>query len=462
MDIRDGILTVLEESIKRVSEGTKAFTIRNLYYVVQELFVKKYEDEDFYKQYSSFTQDFMTWYEKKHGPIPNMIREPRGSYVSPSDDPQYSFEKQIMTGTILLRGVGNKIVVVEKAGLWRVFKENRFDIKLDCIFMNTAGFTTDAGRKLLKEAEETGLTVCILRDYDINGILIHTTLTKPTKRRDTYVKNVIDLGLNWEIIKKLMEERGLTPEPKNLTYNDIAKLEGLLDRKEVSEEEYKFLLGEKTPLYDVWKTWRARTSHKGKSPVKPKDILAKGNRIELNQLTPLELMNWLEERLEELELWKTLPSQEKLDETLKKKIDEDLAELKSSIKNDLKEKLLEETHVEEIFNLYYEMSDLIGEVVKKKVDELWEEASYPGMTVEDFEKKLREDMMQFWTRLAETLGGEMAGEQREPIDEKFEEEKEDLIEKAQDKEEVKDGIKTLIEGLKKWIVEEEPVEDEAT
>lgn len=454
MKIQDGILEVLEEAIERVSEGTKAFTIRNLYYVVRDLFLKKFEDAAFYKNYKSFTQDFMPWYEKKHDPIPDMIREPRGGYVSPSDDPKFSFEKQIMTGTILLRGVGNKIVVIEKAGLWRVFKENKFEIKLDGIFMHTGGFATDAGRKLLKSAEETGLPVCIVHDYDINGILIHTTLTKQTKRRDTFIKEVIDLGINWEIIKQLMKERGLTPEPVDLTYNDIAKLEGLLKRGEVSEEEYRFLLGKKTPLYDVWKTWKAQTSRKEKSPVKPTDILAKGKRVELNALTPLELMNWLEERLEELDLWKTLPSQEKLDETLTEKIDEDLEELKSSIIGNLKDELLEATRVEKIWRLYVRMSNLIGDEVKKKVDELWEEASYPGMTVEDFEKKLREDMMQFWTRLAGTIGREMAEEQREPIGEKFEEDKEELIEQAQEKEEVKDGMKTLIEGLKKWLEEE--------
>ncbi len=69
---------------------------------------------------------------------------------------------------------------------------------------------------------------------------------------------------------------------------DLGKLKGILGRGEITEEDYEFLLR---------------------------------GRIELNALTPTELLEWLEKRLEELDLWKTVPEQEELDGCMKEQTD---------------------------------------------------------------------------------------------------------------------------------------------
>ncbi len=77
------IRDLMPEAIVAVSEGNMRFTIRQLFYKVRELYLKRYPNEPFFgdnakrseQGYDTFTQDFIPSYEKKYGKIEGMIRE---------------------------------------------------------------------------------------------------------------------------------------------------------------------------------------------------------------------------------------------------------------------------------------------------------------------------------------------------------------------------------------------------
>ena len=107
MSIAEKVREIIKEAIKRVSDGGQMkFSVRNLYYAVREIYLKRYPDEKFYK-YNSFTQDFMRSYEKRYGKVKDLVREARGSYQRP-DAGGWSSEDNIKTETYFWAGIGTQ------------------------------------------------------------------------------------------------------------------------------------------------------------------------------------------------------------------------------------------------------------------------------------------------------------------------------------------------------------------
>lgn len=419
LSIAEKVREIIQGAIERVSDGGQMkFSVRNLYYAVREIYLKRWTNEKFYK-YNSFTQDFMRAYEKKNGKVQGLVREARGSYQRP-DAGGWCSEDNIKTDTYFWAGIGNKVVVVEKSGLYEVMKQNKFDVRLDAVIMTTQGFTTEAGREILKMAEKKGLPICILHDYDINGILIHNTLKQPTKRLDSYITNIIDLGLTWDLVKELMNKRGLTPEPVHLSKQDTGKLRGMWTRGEITggDDEFNFL---------------------------------ESGRIELNALTPLELLTWLEERLEDLDLWKTVPKQDELDEKLKEDIISDLDDTKDTLVNGIVSDVKDKIGITTIEDLLGQMEEAITSRTNQEVGERFEGVDYPTITVGDFEEKLRADMLQYWTKLCGSLAGKEAEKLEEPIKEEVEEDRADIIEDSRQDEQVQDYEDLLNNAFAGWL-----------
>ena len=498
------IRQLLPEAIDLASDGGRyVFSIRTLFYVIRQLFLTRFyvcphcggqprlkEPPDtfecmgcgavlsggelkpkhpsikFYKRYDSFTQDFLRSYEKRHGPIPNMYREERGEFTSPTEDGRSI--SSIIGGrreNRFIAGIGNKIIVVEKSGIYGTLVENNFHIRLDAVILCTEGFSIEKAREILKKAEELGFPICPLHDFDINGLLIKETLTKPTKRLDIHLnpENVIDLGLNWEIVNRLMREKGLIPEPVELRLADVTKLEGMLSRGEITEEAYRFLLGKPTEKYFKWKQGEK---------VKPQDVLARGFRVELQALRPSELIEWLERRLDELGLWKTLPSQEELNEELYRYMRAEIEWLLSDLEVKIDDLIIEisewiekELGLDEIWDALGKMRQLIvskvTEIVKNdvrlpKVDEL----ELPTLTVEELKELLKQSPDSYWTKVARRRASELLIDLKADIKDdvlmkldEVENEMEEITEIVLEKPEVNEHISYLRATLLDWCEE---------
>lgn len=417
--IADRVREILPEAIEHVSSGGKMkFGIRSLWYAVIERFRKKWPGDKFY-EYNSFTQDFLRAYEKEHGKIPGLIRGPRGMSCS-VDAGGFRVEEVVKPEIHVYQGIGNKILVVEKLELYEVMKENNFDKRLDCILLSTQGFTTEAGREALLQIEEAGLPVCILHDWDVNGVLIKETLTKPTKRLDTEINpgNLVDVGLNYDVVKSLMETRGLTPEPMTLSSQDLSKLEGMLERGEISQEEYEFL---------------------------------QSGRIELNALTPLELLEWLEKRLEELDLWKTVPEQDELDETMKDQMISDLDGTKRKLVDELREIVEDELGLTKLWDALYIIRDKLESRLDAEISDRMKDMEYPTKDLDEFKEEMRQNMEKYWKALAEEIAESMAGDLADPVVEKVEEQQDDIVNEGMGDPDVEEAKSEFAGEVRTWL-----------
>jgi len=497
MTIAQLVREILPDAIEQVSDGGRnVFSARSLFYAVRQLFLTrfyvcpecggeprlheppdifsclscgvvfewtelrpKYPNLRFYKSYNSFTQDFLRSYEMKHGKIPNLYREERGEYTYP-DEEGYS-EKVIIGGrerTRFIAGCGNKIIVVEKSGIYGTLVENDFHKRLDAVILSTEGFSIEQARLLLKVAEERDYPVCVLHDFDINGILIKETLVRPTKRLPIKLEKVIDLGLNWEIVNRLMRERGLIPEPVELRLADIAKLEGMLERGEIAEEEYRFLIGRTNERYDAWRRGER---------VGSKEVLAVGFRVEIQALRPSELIEWLEGRLRELDLWKTIPSEDELVEYLTKimknemywfidHLEDKLSDLISDITDEVERLLGLDVIWDALYSMRKSIKSKVEEMVKDEVSvPSHDEIDYPEMDLDEFVELLEEEADKFWKKVASSKAKELVEDVKKEIREEFEEnieevDEEEVAEDVKEDEEIQDKLREFREVLLEW------------
>lgn len=407
------IYLILPQAIEEVSSGGQfKFSTRNLFYKVRELYLKKFPGQPFYKDYNTFTQDFLTAYEKRIGKINGLVREPRGSYITPTE--WYDSENKL-TESISV-GVGNAILVVEKEGIYEVMKENKFHKRLDKVIVNIKGFTTEAGRKALAEIAEKypDKPIIVLHDYDVNGLWIKESLTHPTKRRDIYVNaEIIDIGMNWEVIKELGLD--VNAEPVKLSKQDQAKLDGLLQRGYITQEEYEFL---------------------------------KQYRVEINAMTPEQLLHWLEKRLEELGLWKTVPTEDELQREMKYTIEDERESIIHELVNEIKWDVEDRIGITEIERAIDDVKEKIKELAGETVKNLTGDIEIPTISLEEFIEKLRENMEYYWTRLAEKIAKQLVSEIKPEIESKVEEYKDTIVEEISERSEVWDLMRELEEKIK--------------
>jgi len=414
------VMVVLDEAIEQVSSGSMKFSVRNLFYAVRELHDKLFRGCKFYEKYDSFSQDFLRAYEKVHGKIPGLTRMGRGKYASPQESGR-TFDWDIQPGMRFIPGCANKLLIVEKEGLYRMMVENRFDIRLDVVLAFTKGFTTEAGRNMLIRAQQLGLDVCVLHDYDVAGLLIFDSLTKPTKRLDTYLSSegLYDVGLTWDVIKEIREYRSMTPESVKLNKSHVTALGNMLDRGLISGEEYSLL---------------------------------REGRIELNQLTPKELLEWLEKRLDDLGLWKTIPEEAQLTDALNAHIDGSLKDQVGDRADDLDWAILKAFGVKDIYKKLLHLSIALGNKSKDEVVNLIDALEFPSLTPREIEDELRKDPMRFWTVAMEAEAEGMIDNLNEELSGSLKEPGEAMLRRIKEEEDVKEALVEVEKALKGWRV----------
>jgi len=415
---------LMPEAIKRVSSNyTMKFSKRNLFYAVRELWLKEYSEVPFY-DYNSFTQDYLIRYQRLKGKIELMVAEPRGKMSYP-DEYGWAYDRDVSDESVdyLSRnvGVGNAIIFVEKGGLWAMMHENRFEQRLDKAIIFTGGYATEAARLIMSALAERGYHILPLRDYDVNGIWIFHSLQMPTKRRDFCIspERIVDVGFNWEDVKGFLEE-GYTPEPVKLKKEDLGKLNGLLERGLISEEEYEFL---------------------------------RQYRFELNAVEPERVLKWLEEKLERLGFWKTVPSQEELDKTAKGAFEDALEAFRDSVVGELKEEVLAELGITTILDAIRELEDAVEDTLTNLVQDYIEENDV-SIDLKEFEKWLRENMDMYWRRLAKRIAQSTAKDRQSEIQEAIDGDRDRIIkEVSEEDKEVASKLEYLKLTIAEWLEE---------
>jgi hypothetical protein len=174
----------------------------------------------------------------------------------------------------------NKIIYVEKRGLWPVLQQARLAERYDMAVVAAEGYSTEACRMLFQDADHhQGFQLFVLHDADIDGYNIARTLREETQRMPGYRVEVIDLGLRLEDGLDL----GLATE-------EATRKKALPEGLELNEVELRYFQGRQVGQ----NSWVYR-------------------RIELNALSAPQLVEYLETQLRRAgALGKVIPSDDQL------------------------------------------------------------------------------------------------------------------------------------------------------
>jgi hypothetical protein len=222
---------VMQEAVERVSgTGRYRFSSHTLFYTVRRL-IQPYTGKELKPKY--FEQTLLPQFQREFGALPGLYYEPRGTLYEPH------------TGVVLPLGTReveeyrfpcwlyDKILFVEKQGLWPVLQDARLAERYDMAVVAGEGYATEACRVLLREADrERNYQLFVLHDADPWGYNIARTLREATARMPGYKVEVIDLGL------RLQEALAL-----DLPEEDFTRKKGLPAGLSFTEKEREYFEG---------------------------------------------------------------------------------------------------------------------------------------------------------------------------------------------------------------------------
>ncbi len=277
----------LPEAIRKVSSnGTYRYTARQLYYALRPLVEPALQENTAHPtklEYDTFKIYIDEWAESEGGDIlRGIIFDPRGHFIEPHSTPPievewapYTGQAPIEVGTLEAERYGvpdhlyNKVLFVEKEGFNIIFDDAELKEKYDMAILSSKGFSTRAIKTLLKKVEGKA-TILVLHDCDIYGYSIADKLQQATRSSKVSVE-VVDIGLN------LADARAMGLQEEEVHYRkkpcDNATI------KRLSNEERVFFGGREG--FGAW----------GRS--------TEGKRIELNAMTPEQLLEYVERKLDE-------------------------------------------------------------------------------------------------------------------------------------------------------------------
>ena len=259
----------------------------------------------------------ITDYEYENGEIPGMYREPRGSIYHPHR------KETITLGTLMVENYKrpewtyNHLLYNEKEGFNAALKDENWPEQHDCMLISSKGFSSRAARDLVDKLAEHDepVKVFIVHDADGYGTMIYQTFQEATKARGARKIKIINLGLEpWEAV-----EMGLKVEtPEDDDDDDDSNGGKKTRRKPVADYVYKYDQENGTD----WAEW------------------LQTHRVELNEMTTEEFIEWLTAKMAEHGDGKLIPPPEVLEAELAKRVE-------AKLREDITERILREARLDE-------------------------------------------------------------------------------------------------------------------
>lgn len=234
--MKEAVFEVLPAAVKKATGGgSYPVSARTLYYQVRPLIQAHTLKE---LEYRYFSQELLTQYKETYGSIDGLYYDPRGILYEPHTG------KSIPLGTREVEAYQfppwryNKILYVEKKGLWPVLQAARLAERYDLAVIAAEGYATEAARTLFSQADKgQGYQLFVLHDADPHGYNIARTLQEETRRMKGYDVKVIDLGLRIEealaldLQTETFTRQKALPEGLKLTDKERDFFEGRKDGK---------------------------------------------------------------------------------------------------------------------------------------------------------------------------------------------------------------------------------------
>jgi hypothetical protein len=245
-------------------DGRYIFGQRNLFYTMRKI-VEEEIGEDL--KYQNFC-GVITEYESENGDIHGMIRDDRGTF--------FDLIQTIPLGTMAVAKYRrpfwrfHKVLYCEKEDHKKILEQAGWPARHDCAVMSGKGYSSRAARDIIDKIADTAgdepVIVFCLHDADAAGSMIAQTLQEATLARGRRRIEIVDLGL----------------------YPQQAIDMGL----PVEDVKYE----KPQPVSDYVRTLPDNRAH-----------WLQKHRIELNALSPAELIAFLDEKIEEHGALKVVP-----------------------------------------------------------------------------------------------------------------------------------------------------------
>jgi hypothetical protein len=213
-----------------------------------------------------FEQVLLTEYIHKHPEIaPRIYSEPRGTLYEPHTGREVPLGTREVESYTFPSWRYNKILFVEKKGLWPVLKDAQLAERYDMAVIAGEGYASEACRMLFQSAHQGEYQLFVLHDADPWGYNIARTLREETSRMPGYKVVVEDLGLTLEHALDM-----------RLQTEEFTRTKAIPQALELTKLEREYFVGRQATS----KSWICR-------------------RVELNALTCPELIAYIERRLGE-------------------------------------------------------------------------------------------------------------------------------------------------------------------
>jgi hypothetical protein len=258
---------VIEEAVEHATGGEYPVSAHTLFYSVRPRVqpLAKFELESGY-----FEQNLLPSYQRDKGAIllpngkPAIYYEPRGTLYEPHTGVEVPLGTREVEEYQFSAWLYDKILFIEKMGLWPVFKAAHLAERYDMAIVAGEGYATEACRVLFKHADKgMNYQLFVFHDADPYGYNIGRTLREETERMPGYKVRVHDLGL------KLQDALNL-----GLATEHFTRKKAIPAALQLTALEEDYFVGEKSG----GKSWVAR-------------------RVELNAFTAPQLIAYVESQL---------------------------------------------------------------------------------------------------------------------------------------------------------------------
>jgi DNA topoisomerase VI subunit B len=197
MFLNEACFLVMEEAVaKATGKGHYQVSAHTLFYHVRPL-IQRHTSTELRSDY--FEQKVLPAYQRQRGPIPGLYYEPRGTLYEPHTGREVPLGTREVQGYTFPSWLYDKIIFVEKTGLWPVLKAARLAERYDAAIVAGEGYATEACRVLFANAEKgRDYQLFSFHDADPHGYNIARTLQTETERMPGHNITVIDVGLKLE------------------------------------------------------------------------------------------------------------------------------------------------------------------------------------------------------------------------------------------------------------------------
>ncbi|HEX5273262.1 MAG TPA: ATP-binding protein, partial [Gemmataceae bacterium] len=191
--LKGAVFQVMPQAVRDAAGDLGRVSAHTLFYHVRPL-IQAYTSRELSSDY--FEQTLLPDYRREVGPLPEVYYEPRGTLYEPHTGEAVPLGTREVESYQFPAWLYDKILFVEKKGLWPVFQAARLAERYDMAVVAGEGYATEACRVLFAHADRgKEYQLFALHDADPHGYNIARTLRDETARMPGHRVTVTDLGL---------------------------------------------------------------------------------------------------------------------------------------------------------------------------------------------------------------------------------------------------------------------------